>query len=228
MFKYAKFLKTKYSCYGHFYKLKVESNLYRARSVLEIIDFKYFSKLDLKALSIKVPDLTVIMMNPGSSKPLESVNLKTYDLKKELIINKDLVLTRPDNTQYQIMRIMYEKNYKHIRVINVCDLIETKSTNLVKLLAGINLNTSSIFSSYRAQELSLYLKNIDTVLLAWGAVKGLEKYYINALNLLESKNKIGVLIKPHYYAHASPLMQTKKESWLNYILNNIKTVTKKV
>ena len=70
-FLYADDLKKKYKCYGHFYDLKFSSNnIVNCRSVLEIIDSS-ISANDINSLSIRIPDIIFIMMNPGSSYPLE-------------------------------------------------------------------------------------------------------------------------------------------------------------
>ena len=217
-FHYADYLKTKYVCYGHFYNLKIDNSIYKCRSVLEIINKKH-TKLDFQN---KKSDIVVIMMNPGSSKPLSDIELKTYD-KNTINFSKNYVLTRPDNTQYQIMRVMEDKKVGHARVINISELIETKSVNLVKLVNSLeNKDVHSIFSSLRTTELKHYfsLNKSKCIIAGWGRNKDLINLYNLCLAKIPNNHKI--IGKKHdaYYSHPSPMNQKHKIEWLNYILNN--------
>ena len=74
--------------------------------------------LDIKrneAISNK-PDLMVVMMNPGSSRP-EDGN------EKNIIASKAV----PDKTQDQIMKVMNNCNFNYARILNLSDLREAKS-----------------------------------------------------------------------------------------------------
>ena len=70
-FIYASELKEIFSCYGHFYNWQLEKDEYPCRSVLEIVRKK--DNVDKNSLWGKKADAVVIMMNPGSSRPIESV-----------------------------------------------------------------------------------------------------------------------------------------------------------
>ena len=59
-------LKKIYDVYGHFYNLKLSNSILKCRSVLEI---------KRKDNLTEIPDIVVIMMNPGSSVPLD----KSYE-----------------------------------------------------------------------------------------------------------------------------------------------------
>ena len=120
-FLYADDLKKKYKCYGHFYDLKFSSkNMVNCRSVLEIIDSSIPDN-DIKNLSFRIPDTIFIMMNPGSSYPLEEPIKDIKEMSIDFRKKKNLVLTRPDNTQYQLMRIGVEMGWSHLRVLNLSD-----------------------------------------------------------------------------------------------------------
>jgi len=64
-------------------------------------------------LSLLRPDAVFIMMNPGSSKPLVEVNnhFPATSLNKLAI---SLVPTKPDTTQYQVMRLMHYRWWQHV------------------------------------------------------------------------------------------------------------------
>jgi len=77
-------------------------------------------------LSAQLPDAIFIMMNPGSSRPLEEVdNVVSEDNINKLEIS--LVPTKPDTTQYQVMRVMHYCNWNHVRVLNISDMRDPKS-----------------------------------------------------------------------------------------------------
>lgn len=75
--------------------------------------FKFRKYLDIKIVNsgCENPDLMVVMMNPGSSRPIDGIEDNT---KESLAI--------PDNTQNQIMKVMLNCNLQHARVLNLSDL----------------------------------------------------------------------------------------------------------
>ena len=98
------------------------------------------------------------MMNPGSSRPLVEVNNRIHARAiYELPIS--LVPTKPDTTQYQVMRLMHFREWRHVRVLNLSDLRSPKSTEFIKLFqrleAASNFDSHSVFSDARTAELSL-------------------------------------------------------------------------
>ena len=132
-FIYAEELKKTFDVYGHFYNLKLSDSILKCRSVLEI---------NRKNKSSQIPDIIVMMMNPGSSTPLD----KKYELKvfsKAEYVNvetKEIISTRPDNAQYQIMRLMEINNWDFVRILNLSDLrngnsgkFQTEFRNAMKL-----------------------------------------------------------------------------------------------
>jgi len=64
-FIYAEELKRKYRVLGHFYNLRIGDRIFKCRSLLEIVSFQ--EEYDFDAM----PDAVVVMMNPGSSRPLD-------------------------------------------------------------------------------------------------------------------------------------------------------------
>ena len=83
----------------------------------EIEKFKFRKYLNIKKenSSLQEPDLMVVMMNPGSSEP--------YQINQ---INKECI-TKPDNTQYQIFKIMEEFDFRYARILNLSDFRNPKS-----------------------------------------------------------------------------------------------------
>ena len=180
-FLYAAELKKRFTCYGHFYELvMMNGERARCRSVLEIVD-RSIDQEHPSDISLMEPDVVVVMMNPGSSHPKD-----IYHIDGEIeypqsggSMRKELVLTQPDNTQYQIMRIAVAKGWRHIRVLNLSDLRDPKSGSFLQridLLSEImGGHTHSIFCNERAAECAhaLNRKSGTPILLGWGQVPGL-------------------------------------------------------
>jgi len=96
-----------------------------------------------KGSTKQIPDLMVVMMNPGSSAPLN----KNENERK-------ITLAKPDNTQRQIMQIMINGNYKYARVLNLSDIREPKSGilyNKLKIMEAEGI-LHSIFDTKRIKD----------------------------------------------------------------------------
>ncbi|WP_426078257.1 hypothetical protein [Janthinobacterium sp. PSPC3-1] len=83
--------------------MEVEDEIVFYRNVLEIV-WRHHPLPRISATAL--PDAIVIKMNPGSSRPLkgEPEQLQRHQMPLSAL---RLLATRPDNTQYQIMRIMF-------------------------------------------------------------------------------------------------------------------------
>lgn len=223
-FLYAAELKKRFTCYGHFYELLLmNGERARCRSVLEIVDAS-IPQDNPSDISEMEPDVVVVMMNPGSSRPKD-----IYHLDEELEYprtatsqRKKLVLTQPDNTQYQVMRVAVRCGWKHIRVLNLSDLRDPKSgsflqkvENLAGLMGG---HVHSLFCSERTPERihSLTRKGKTPVLLGWGQDVGLLPLAEQCMKRLEDEPTCTVpsQVHPLLNAHPSPMLQSKKLQWL--------------
>jgi len=73
----------------------------------EELGFKFRKYLDIKKIdtNLIIPDLMVIMMNPGSSTALDGNN-----------DGRAVTLAKPDNTQSQIMKVMLNSEFEYILV----------------------------------------------------------------------------------------------------------------
>jgi hypothetical protein len=88
-------LKRSYGVFGHFYSVELASRqVVDCRSVLELVAKPRIPK-DHSELSALSPDAVLIMMNPGSSRPLVEVNnhIRAEELHKLPI---SLIPTKPD------------------------------------------------------------------------------------------------------------------------------------
>lgn len=218
-FVYAKELKKKFSVYGHFYCNDMGNDvIFSCRSVLEIVSTKI--TIHKEDIQNALPDAVVIMMNPGSSVPLEVKPCEVYNAATIKNLTPEYVDTKPDTTQYQIMRLMLLKDWKHVRVINLSDLRTPKSSKLFKMLKSIDNDQHSIFAKTRTHELGKMLKRKEKapVICAWGIDENLIPLTQKAIRALKGIDYIGVKdVSTDRFLHASPQKYAKKLEWLHEI-----------
>lgn len=226
-------LKNKYIVLGKFYKLKYrDGDIKECRSILEI--FLHSTYINLKRTN-KI-DAVFIMMNPGSGKPKESYNQTIIDIKKMKTNEIDkikLVETDPDNTQYQVMRIMREKKWKYVRVINLSDYRNPSSEKFYNIIKEAIVYDKkfihSIFSEDRIKELdNIFNSDKDfKVIVAWGVDTRLEKLIGLALGNKNLDKRVGnnkatyKKKKKFYYYHPLQRGKSKQIQWLESIINRI-------
>ncbi len=214
-------LKCKFSVFGHFYSVQVApKRLVECRSVLEIVESDHVPK-KTAAISNRKPDAVFIMMNPGSSRPLAEVNNRIHSKAiHELPIS--LVPTKPDTTQYQVMRLMHYCEWQHVRVLNLSDLRCPKSGVFFKqfkaLEAELSFDAHSVFSNLRKDELGLKLIDAVPVIRAWGLSPHLDPLIDRCLSRLTNIKAIKGLMKegsPNKFLHPLPSLQLQKVEWVN-------------
>ena len=221
-------LKLRFGVYGDFYQIFWGGKPYACRSVLELIDHTH-TPTDPNAIHGMNPDLLVVMMNPGSSKPLQPGYTPRNLQEGETQSGTQRVKTRPDNTQYQIMRVMVAGGFKHARILNLSDLREPKSAVLMPMIQALcslpNGAQHSLFCDDRDQERERLMGPWAAVpvLAGWGRQQQLLPLAEQCLKKLRGWRLIGVRIeeKQPFYAHPSPMLQTKKEAWLATVLGQL-------
>ena len=166
------------------------------------------------------------MMNPGSSRPIEEGDtdrLLTMPLSSEF--KKPLLLTQPDNTQYQLMRIMASEGWNHIRILNISDLRDPKSPSFIARTQALQIlpegEIHSLFSKVRKTERKQMLrcKAGAPFILGWGQDPGLIPLATQCLQCIKGEHIVTLPSEnnPILTAHPSPMMQKKKEEWLDKI-----------
>ena len=216
-------LKTKYGVYGHFYSVEVARTIVvQCRSVLEIVEQARTPK-EMSLLSLRKPDAVFIMMNPGSSRPLVEVNNRIHaDEIHELPIS--LVPTKPDTTQYQVMRLMHYCEWRHVRVLNLSDLRCSKSGEFFKQFKRLeeeaSFDSHSIFSSRRKNELHVKLMKHKAVpvVRAWGLSTELDPLIERCTPSIVRNKAIMGLMKEgttNKYLHPLPSLQSQKVLWVS-------------
>ena len=187
---------------GKFYKLRG----YFFRSYLDIHSLKS---------TLSEPDLMVVMMNPGSSYPLDPVE------------HDSGVPTHPDNTQLQIVKVMKSCGFTHARVFNLSDFRTPKSDDLFKFITSIEASKipHSIFSEERQLELKNLFSNHAPVIYAWGVDSRLVPLALKAVKRLKVSWPIGLLKEGSTcsYYHPLPRNFDKQRDWVTKISAQLKS-----
>lgn len=220
-------LKCKFDVFGHFYSVQVAPNrLVECRSVLEIVDRDHAPKMSA-TISNRRPDAVFIMMNPGSSRPLTEINNRIHAKAiHELPIS--LVPTKPDTTQYQVMRLMHYCEWRHVRVLNLSDLRCSKSNEFFRqfkaLEAELSFDAHSVFSDRRKDELALKLTKHQAVpvIRAWGVSEALDPLIERCTSKLAKAMIVMGLMKEgttNKYLHPLPSLQRQQVEWINRMVD---------
>jgi hypothetical protein len=214
-------LKCKFGVFGHFYSVQVApKRVVECRSVLELVESDQAPK-NMDDLSHRTPDAVFIMMNPGSSRPLVEVNNRIHAKAiHELPIS--LVPTKPDTTQYQVMRLMHYCEWQHVRVLNLSDLRCSKSGEFFKQFKGLEEELSfeahSVFSDRRQDELASKLVDGISVIRAWGVSPHLDLLIDRCLPKLIKTETVRGLMKEGAtgkFLHPLPSLQSQQMLWVN-------------
>lgn len=222
----AKDLKKLFQVRGHFYDVLVGNERVPCRSVLEIVRIAPSGNGPNAA-----PDAVVVMMNPGISKPVSNTPAQV-DHTQLSWGRKKLVLTKPDITQYQIMRVMYFCRWNYVRVLNLSDLRNTSSGSFVKQYRILEhehkYNNHSIFVPSRAAELSRHLQRSAgaPIISAWGTSPQLAPLIGRCVRRLRKHGDFIGLPHPEgddRYLHPLPHLQIDKRAWVDSMVDLIRS-----
>ena len=151
--------------YGDFYELLPDQ--IRCRSTLEIVRTRRVDA-ELANLSREGPDLVVIMANPGASAPRDGHWLPRQPAQIGELA--DLREMEHERTQTKIEQLMEFRQYDHVRVLNLSDIVQPSLKRLAQQLRERegNVGDSLFASPQRAEELDVRLNpRSNTVVAAW-------------------------------------------------------------
>lgn len=175
--------------------------------------FKFRKYLDIKKINSTLvePDLMVVMMNPGSSRPLDGID--NNNKASEAV---------PDNTQSQIMKIMLNAGFNYARVLNLSDLREAKSKIFYEKIVELEAKgiSHSIFDVKRIKELNKLWVNDVPVIYGWGVSTKLKSLALQAIAVCQVSKPYGIL-KPNTtwaYYHPLPPNHHKQLEWVKEVL----------
>ena len=222
----AEALKDKFSVFGHFYSVDLQSGeSIECRSDLEIVSHQ-FTPANANSLWDHLPAAIFIMMNPGSSSPLIGVDQRVPEDDIAQLV-ESLVPTRPDSTQYQVMRVMHYMGWRHVRLLNLSDLRNPKSGSFVKQYESLEQSTGYIghclFTDKRREELKRKFPPgcVTPVVLGWGVNQDLDPLIQRCLDRVGGLPGITGIQQPgtkDKYRHPLPALQTQKCEWVEQIL----------
>lgn len=161
------------------------------------------------------PDIMVVMMNPGSSYPLDGVDNNSIPSE-----------AYPDTTQQQVMKVMDAALFNYARILNLSDLRTPDSSELYKFLKSKESNDveHSIFSANRKADLKqFFIKNIP-VIFGWGVNSNLVPLAKQAIESLCINNPLGMLKSNTKYSYYHPLPRIYKRQleWVQHVTNQVK------
>jgi hypothetical protein len=217
----AAILKSKFDVFGHFYSVQVApKKVVECRSVLEIVETDHVPK-KTAALSDRRPDAVFIMMNPGSSRPLSKVDNRIH-AKAIHELSISLAPTKPDTTQYQVMRVMHHCEWRHVRVLNLSDLRCPKSSLFLNQFKSLEEEHAfvahSVFSDLRKDELASKLIDGIPVIRAWGVSPHLDPLIDRCISKLTRIKAVRGLMKAgttNKFLHPLPSLQAQQMLWVN-------------
>ncbi|MBF0195323.1 MAG: DUF1643 domain-containing protein [Magnetococcales bacterium] len=223
-------LKKKFAVFGSFYDIALGGELVACRSVLELLAHDITPQDPDNIAGLK-PDLLIVMMNPGSSRPLDkSYEPPLVNRWQDIAKKRQWVATCPDNTQYQIMRVMAALGLQHGRVLNLSDIREPKSPVLFKKISALSTvaggGVHSIFCQERRKELENLLMCVSCeipVLVGWGRSDALIPLAKQALTSLSGFSIYGRETSDEkvLFFHPSPMLQRMKEQWVEIMLGQM-------
>ncbi len=169
-----------------------------------------------KGTELEIPDLLVVMMNPGKSKPIDGID--NNNRETEAI---------PDQTQNQIMRIMINCEFEYARILNLSDARETSSEEFYQMIPQFESEkiAHSIFDNRRKDDLEIFLVKDVATIFAWGVDNALTELAKTAIEKIETKNIYGIKKEKTEFAYYHPLPPNshKQKEWVEKITEQIKT-----
>jgi hypothetical protein len=218
-------LLTEWAVYGRYYSARIgtgpDAPIEDLRDRLEIAPREW----SLAEVDAREPDLLVIMMNPGASKPLQAL----WDGGNPA----GLVPAQPDRTQYQIMRLLRlaqasGRPWRHARVFNLSDLRTPKSA---EMLAKLDLygahDQHSLFCFARQAECVRWFASLATpVLCGWGLNPGLSALAARALLAVSGHPVLGLSEDGLRFRHPLPQTQGLQHHWLLAMADQIGAISR--
>lgn len=190
-------MSNRYHVTGYFYEVA-------SRKCRKYLDIK------LKSSILEKPDLMVVMMNPGSSYPVDGID---DNCKPSIAV--------PDKTQYQIMKVMNNCSLQYARVLNLSDIRTADSMELYKFLRSHESRKfpHSIFLPERTIDFAELFNEDVPVILGWGVNKALAELSKLAVKTINHSQPIGVQKSDveHAYYHPLPPVNKKQNEWVENI-----------
>ena len=202
-------LLARFAVYGRFYEKTIAGVAEQLRDRLEIAPPGW----PLATVVAREPELLVVMMNPGASRPLDAL----WDAGQ----HQGFAAAQPDRTQYQVMKLLLAAqamglDWQHARVLNLSDLRTPQSAVFIeKLKAYSDDDSHSLFSAARQPQCqSLFAQLATPVLCAWGLGAALLPLAQAALRAVQGHPLLGLSDDGWLYRHPLPQRHDMQLAWL--------------
>lgn len=200
----------RFAVYGRFYRAEIAGCDESLRDRLEIAPRDW----SLARIAQRQPELLVVMMNPGGSRPCDPADDAPGASPR-------LVPAVPDRTQYQIMRLLLAaqasgRAWQHARVVNLSDLRTPRSADLLhKLGRYAQDDRHSLFGRSRGADCrAVFAESQVPVVLAWGLHPGLAMWARLALAASQGHPRFGISTDGVSFRHPLPQRQDLQLRWL--------------
>lgn len=161
---------------------EVKASFYKKNDVT----FRNYADIIRKGYKEDKIDAYIIMMNPGSCKPVNKIEDSAMSPETAIYINAS-----DDKAQRRVMQIMDNTNFNKVRILNLFDCKEPDSNKAAQMASENYGFPISIFSHERRDELNKFTKDDAPYIVAY-TVTGLVEYKKLALKFLVDKKVYGV------------------------------------
>lgn len=195
---------------------EVKASFYKKNDVT----FRNYADIIRKGYKEDKIDAYIIMMNPGSCKPINDEDLKNSSSPESAIY----IDVKNDRAQKRVMQLMDNTNFNKVRILNLFDCKEPKSSKAAQMANedyGFPIN---IFSHARKDELNKLTKDNVPYIVAYG-LNGLVDFKKLALEFLADKKVYGIKkdnIDLLYY-YLSPFKEIDAQKIITEIVSQIKS-----
>lgn len=216
---------------GTKYSLSNYSDEFDVKGVFYCIDIPNVGEVNCRSLLeitrrnyIGPEDAIFIMMNPGSSIPLQGPAKGIHYTLQQFIANKgsnlnNLVQAKPDKVHMYTMELMDREEWSRIKIVNLSDIREASSKDFKMKFKQImmqinnynNKTITSIFNGTRAEANIIFNTNAK-VICCWGISN--PKYITNdAIQFMDNNsiNLIGIKGKnKNQYGYLKPIRRSDR------------------
>lgn len=205
-------LKRDYSVFASFYTIIIEDvGEYICRNVCDI-------RRKDTCFEKNVLDAYFIMMNPGSCHTINGEYIIDKTRKSDSL---EMIECNPDPAQYQIMKLMDNKGWNYVRILNLSDIIMGDSSQFRVLLKNISTDSHSVFSNSRQEELDELINENARIVAAWSCSKEIKNLAILCKERLKDRVFYGISFDKEkiYYKYIKPQLQTQRVQILKDLLD---------
>ena len=195
---------------------EVKASFYKKNDVT----FRNYVDIIRKGYKEDKIDAYIIMMNPGSCKPINDEDLKNSSSPESAIY----IDAKNDRAQKRVMQLMDNTNFNKVRILNLFDCKEPKSSKAAQMANEDHGFSINIFSHARKDELNKLTKDNVPYIVAYG-LNGLVAIKKLALEFLANKNVYGIKKDNDdlLYYYLSPFKEIDAQKIITEIVSQIKS-----